>query len=395
MINRHQLLDCPDVVCQSRRHRGRSFNRLAGIRGFDFESGMDAAEVEVSHGQRDGQGEVLVFLGEAGREAGEAFIEMPERAVKPFRVGRANILVIGCAAKDAGFDGDALAGAVTAFVALHADVVTLVLLVLDGVVCAASGVVHDAFDKSCPTITGDLELLRHTRFDVANEVGPGLVVALAGQERDDQFGVLAGGEEGVEVASVSRVALAALVGNKRPALVDLNRLALEVAELVVEELRALATGGLEHVQNRASVEARQAGNGAYSKPLTEQLEDLGGLGGFDSDPGEWLGFRGSFSAADAAETLDDTVSIFELAELFRFTLTAVTGHPCLSQGVRLQSFCSQEQQLLAANAFGCGPLVFLAPPGLCYLQGKITSGGWTYTVQVEHVSLQWFMEEKT
>src|SRR5580658_2894462 len=113
---------------------------------------MNAAEIEIRHGQRNRVNEIIHLPREARRQAGKSLVEMTQRAVQPFSMAGGDVCGIGMAANHAGFNFNAFAEAVTVDAVFFVPLITVESLYLYGVMRLMAAIVQNATDEAAPAI---------------------------------------------------------------------------------------------------------------------------------------------------------------------------------------------------------------------------------------------------
>lgn len=183
-----KFFDRPNVVGKFRGHCGGAFDGFSGTCGFDFESGMDAAEVEMGDEEGDGVFEVFEFFGVAECEAGEAAVEDSDGEVCAFDVGRAHVFGAWGAANDRLTNANEWAGGILAFGEVVFVWVGILLDDLGEVNFVEESEIHLGLVRA-ESIGGKLERGFDALAEVEHEFLAGDGGTLAGGMIDDEFGV--------------------------------------------------------------------------------------------------------------------------------------------------------------------------------------------------------------
>jgi hypothetical protein len=320
------------MVSESGGHCGGAFNRLGGFRGFDFERGMGAAEIEVGNLQRDGQFVIFERLGISQRLAGEPAIEQAHGEVATFTVVGGHHRAVRIADERFARHRDALDRVVPP---LPRGFLTKVFD-LNSVVDVFA---EDFSDGTSPTgvshvsIAGQLEPARGLVPQALHDSSGIISVAFTHAMMDNQFGGLFDGQKGVLIAAQGVVSLGVLLQatDEPEHFIDGNELSFDIIDAVFQQFTGLSSSGFEDVQNGVFAESTEPSRSPDSNTFTKHLDNLGDLGGFDANTVQGLLFGKCFSATHTTEPPNDAVYVFKTSKLLGFSATTETLHYCLSR----------------------------------------------------------------
>ena len=242
---------------------------------------MDADEIVIGREQRHRMGVVLDLLGKGVRQPGKAPHVHPHREVRPFHVGRADVLHVGVALDLRLADACAFGRAVTALGAVRRRPIDLHEL---GIVHVSPECAFHGFQIGPVAVRRELDAIGEPLREIVDEPLGAFAVPATDEPRRDKLriGVERGPRPGV--ASTVRRRLGRcdvlLFGvGEAPNLVDLDALGGEVAGVLVM-VRGASLPRVDHEPNdRVLPHVHEPGDGPDRTAFTEEVKDLGTVGG--------------------------------------------------------------------------------------------------------------------
>ena len=290
---------------------------------------MNTAEIVVSEVQRDSSFQVRQLLAERIGEPRKPAKLHPHREVLPFHVASRNVALAGVSDSHLGYNLDDWAWGVPLSSMLP--IVPVQLHKLGKVHVQSEGFL-DGIPVKVETIRGQLDLVGQTIMQIADKLPRVFHRPLADDVGCDQFGVCVHRNENPLISDLVQIVaiayLALLLGHKRPDFIALYVAAIQVAQLLIQQLLASLANGFEQAHDGVSIQAREPFRTANRAPLDKTLNRTRcrvRVRGHRIPRQIRVGFAESGSAGSAAPALDAALTEIpkSLADL---VLASFAGH---------------------------------------------------------------------
>src|SRR6266478_34573 len=333
---------------------------------------MNAAKIVIGEVQRDSSFQVRQLLAERIGEPRKPAKLHPHREVLPFHVASRNVALAGVSDSHLGYNLDDWAWGVPLSSMLP--IVPVQLHKLGKVHVQSEGFL-DGIPVKVETIRGQLDLVGQTIMQIADKLPRVFHGPLADDVGRDQFGVCVHRNENPLISDLVQIVaiayLALLLGHKRPDFVALYVAAIQVAQLLIQQLLASLANGFEQAHDGVSIQARESFRTANRAPLDKTLNRTRcrvRVRGHRIPRQFRVGFAESGFAGSAAPALN--AALTEIAKpLAGLVFASDAGH-----GVSPLAFCGEtSQNTLWSEAwvtprFGLAPTPVSAEAGalICY-----------------------------